>query len=325
MRADRLLSILLLLQVHRRVTARDLAKRLEVSERTVLRDMDALSGIGVPVIAERGAGGGWSLVEGYQTKLTGLSAAEIQSLFLARPPRLMADLGLKHESDAAMIKLQASLPEVSRQHADFARERILVDSRGWRDPAESVACLPMLLEALWQERQVRFVYHKVLGEPGERIAHPLGLVAKGSTWYLIARAEPLQDDPHTYRVSRIREAAILEQPAHRLAGFDLPTYWEHSATEFREKLPRYYATFLASRGVMRWVRYRGWRLEEEADAGEAVRIRLRFDAEEEAVQFALSFGGQVEAIDPPELRDKVLAGARATMALYGGRDRGASW
>lgn len=318
MRADRLLSILLLLQVHRRVTARDLAKRLEVSERTVLRDMDALSGAGVPVIAERGAGGGWSLAGAYQTKLTGLNAAEIQSLFLARAPQLMTDLGLKLESDAAMIKLQASLPAGSRQHADFARQRILVDARGWRDPAESVACLPMLLEALWTERQVTFIYHKVLGEPGERIAHPLGLVAKGSTWYLIARAEPLRDDPHTYRVSRIREAAILEQPARRPAGFDLARYWEHSATEFREKLPRYYAAFLASRAAMRWVRYRGWRLEEEIDAGDTVRIRLRFDAEDEAIQFALSLGGQVEAIDPPELRDKVLAGARAMMGLYGG-------
>jgi predicted DNA-binding transcriptional regulator YafY len=247
MRADRLLSILLLLQVHRRVTARELAKRLEVSERTVLRDMDALSGAGVPVMAERGAGGGWSLVEGYQTKLTGLSAAEIQSLFLARPPRLMADLGLKLEADAAMIKLQASLPAASRQHADFARQRVLVDSRGWRDPAESVACLPVLLDALWRQRQVRFVYSRVLGEPGERTADPLGLVAKGSTWYLVASVD---GEPRTYRVSRIRDAAILDRPATRLAGFDLAAYWERSAAEFREKLPRYYATFRASPAVM---------------------------------------------------------------------------
>ena len=319
MRADRLLSILLLLQVHRRVTARELAKRLEVSERTILRDMDALSGVGVPVVAERGAGGGWSLLESYQTKLTGLSAAEIQSLFLARPPRLMADLGLQHEADAAMIKLQASLPAASRQHADFARQRILVDTRGWRDPAESVACLPILFDALWRERQVRFVYTRVLGEPGERIVHPLGLVAKGSAWYLVARVERPEEDLRTYRLSRIREAAILDQPFASLAGFDLAAYWERSAADFREKLPRYYATFLASRAVMQWVRYRGWRLEEEiADAADtqSVRIRLRFDAEEEAIQFALSFGGQIEAIEPPELRARVVAGAQAIVERY---------
>src|SRR5579863_10333652 len=105
----------MLLQVHRRLTARDLAGRLEVSERTILRDMDALSGSGVPVMAERGAGGGWSLLGDYQTKLTGLTAAEIQSLFLGRPRRLMADLGLKQESEAAFLKLQASLPESARR------------------------------------------------------------------------------------------------------------------------------------------------------------------------------------------------------------------
>lgn len=313
MRADRLLSILLLLQVHRRVTARELAKRLEVSERTVLRDMDALSGAGVPVVAERGACGGWSLLQAYQTKLTGLSAAEIQSLFLARPPRLMADLGLGRQADAALIKLQASLPPGGRQHADFARERILVDARGWRDPAESVACLPVLLDALWRERRVRFVYHRVLGEPGERIANPLGLVAKGSTWYLVAHVD---GEPRTYRVSRMREAAILEQPAAHLAGFDLAAYWENSASEFRDKLPRYYATFVADRAVMKWVRYRGWRLEEETQEGDAARIRMRFDAEEEAIQFALSFGGRLEAIDPPELRAKVVAAALATVERY---------
>jgi predicted DNA-binding transcriptional regulator YafY len=313
MRGDRLLSILLLLQVHRRVTARDLARRLEVSERTILRDMDALSGAGVPVTAERGAGGGWSLLDDYQTKLTGLNAAEIHSLFLARPARLMADLGLGQEAEAALIKLQASMPPASRQQADFTRQRILVDTRGWRDPAESVTCLPVLLDALWRERQVRFVYSRVLGEPGERTADPLGLVAKGSVWYLVARVE---DAPRTYRVSRMREAAVMEQPSVSPAGFDLAQYWARSAEEFREKLPRYYATFLAANEVMRWVRYRGWRVEQETAEQNAVRVRMRFDAEAEALQFALSFGGDIEVLEPDELRAKVLAGARAIMERY---------
>jgi len=315
MRADRLLSILLLLQVHRRVTARDLAKRLEVSERTILRDMDALSGAGVPVAAERGAGGGWSLLQGYQTKLTGLTTAEIQSLFLARPARVMADLGLKQEAEAAMIKLEASLPPESRAQADFARRRILIDTRGWRDPVESLACLPTLLDALWRGRQVRFLYGRVLGEAGERIAHPLGLVAKGSAWYLVATVD---GQPRTYRVSRIQQAEIRDQPAAGPPGFDLAAYWEQSAAEFREKLPRYYASFLASPAVMPWVRYRGWRLEEESAEGGRVRLRMRFDSEEEAVQFALSFRAGIEVLDPAELREKVLAGAREVVGQYGG-------
>src|SRR5690242_11466596 len=309
---DRLLSILLLMQSRRRVTARELAQRLEVSERTILRDMDALSGSGVPVIAERGNGGGWSLLDDYQTRLTGLSPAEIQSLFLVRPARLMADLGLKQESEDALRKLQASLPVPVRRHAELARHRILIDPRGWRDPAESISCLPVLLDAVWRSRQIRFLYARNLCEPAERSGHPLGLVAKGSTWYLIAHVD---GETRTYRVSRMREAAALDQPAALPSDFDLAAYWERSAAEFREKLPRYYATFRANPSVMRWIRYRGWRLEEEAPEGEFIRVRLRFDVEEEAVQFALSFGGAVEVIEPEILHEKVLDGACAILEI----------
>ena len=310
MRADRLLSILLVMQSRRRVTARELAERLEVSERTILRDMDALSASGIPVVAERGNGGGWSLLGDYQTKLTGLSAAEIQSLFLVRPARLMADLGLKREAEAALMKLQASLPAMARRQAELARHRILIDPRGWRDPAESIASLPVLLDAVWRSKQVRFMYARDFCEPAERNGDPLGLVAKGSTWYLVAH---IDGETKTYRVSRMREAVALDQPAAYPPDFDLAAYWERSATEFREKLPRYYATFRAAPSVMRWIRYRGWRLEEETPDGDAIRVKLRFDVEEEAVQFALSFGGAVAVIEPAELREKVLAGARAIL------------
>ena len=310
MRADRLLSILLLLQVHRRLTARDLAGRLEVSERTILRDMEALSSSGVPVVAERGAGGGWSLLDGYQMKITGLNTAEIQSLFLARQPRVMADLGLHQPSQAALLKLEAALPAAARQQAEFTRRRILIDTRGWRDPAESIACLPVVLDALWRERQLRFLYARDGCEPAERLADPLGLVAKGSAWYLVAQVE---GQARTYRVSRMREAAIVEEPAARPVDFDLAAWWESSAADFRVHLPRYYATFLVDAAVMKWVRYRGWRLEEETAAGERLRIRLRFDIEEEALQFALSFGPALEVLDPPELRAKVLASAEAIL------------
>jgi len=154
---------------------------------------------------------------------------------------------------------------------------------------------------------VRFVYRRVLCEASERTGDPLGLVAKGSVWYLVANTG---GEPRTYRVSRIGDVVILEQSSAWPADFDLAAYWERSAAEFREKLPRYYATFVASPAVMRWVRYRGWRLEEEVPQGDSIRLRLRFDAEEEAVQFALSFGGDIEVVEPDELRAKVLAGAR---------------
>jgi len=313
MRADRLLSILLLLQSHRRLTAGDLARRLEVSERTILRDMEALSGSGVPVVGERGSGGGWSLVGDYQTRLTGLSGAEIQSLFLARPRRLMADLGFERQAESALIKLEASLSETNRRQAEFARRRILIDTAGWRGTAESIGCLPLLVDALWRERQVRFLYAREGCEPAERQAGPLGLVAKGSAWYLVAQVD---GEARTYRVSRMSGAAVLDGPASPPAGFDLAQYWQRSAAEFREQLPRYFATFLAQPSVMRRVRYRGWRLESESPEGGGIRVRLRFDIEEEAIEFALGFGAAVEAIEPPELRAKVTAVAEALLRLY---------
>jgi predicted DNA-binding transcriptional regulator YafY len=190
-----------------------------------------------------------------------------------------------------------------------------MDTRGWREPAESISSLPILLDALWRERQVRFVYRRVLcDEASERTVDPLGLVAKGSVWYLVAGNA--EGQARTYRVSRMGEAIVLDQPAIRPAEFDLAAYWEDSAAEFREKLQRYYATFLANPAVLRWVRYRGWRLEEEAPEADGVRLRLRFDAEEEALQFALSFGGDIVVIEPVELRAKVLAAALAVVRRY---------
>jgi predicted DNA-binding transcriptional regulator YafY len=344
-RADRLLSILLLLQVNRRMTARELAERMEVSERTILRDMDALSAAGVPVVAERGAGGGWSLLEEYQTKLTGLSPPQIQSLFLARPRRLLEDLGLQKEMEAALIKLQAALPASERRRADFARQKILIDAQGWRDPNEVASCLPVLMEALWQERQVRFIYRRMLGEAGERVVDPLGLVAKGSVWYLIAlsaapaaftalsgsgslndrteRRHPVQrrgSELRTYRVSRIVEPKVLPTPSAVPPDFDLAEYWERSASEFREKLPKYHATFLVSPSVMRWVRYRGWRVEAEERERDRMRVRMRFDAEEEALQFALSFTGSIEVVEPTELLAKVREAVKVAWAGWQTRD-----
>jgi predicted DNA-binding transcriptional regulator YafY len=314
MRADRLLSILLLLQSAGRMTARALAQRLECSERTILRDMDALSGAGVPVTAERGVGGGWQLLAGYQTKLTGLTAAEIQSLFLGRPPKLMADLGLKQAAEAAWLKLQAALPIEVRAQAEFVRQRILVDARAWRDSGEQITCLPLVLEALWRGRRLRFDYAPSGETAAERIVEPLGLVARGSAWYLVADRG---DQRRTYRVSRIAAAAVLDEQSRRPAGFDLAEHWERAATEFRDRLPRFYATLLANRDALARVRYYNRRIEEETDDGGRVRFRMRFDAEDEAVQFALALGASVEVLEPAALRVRVLAVAESLVRRYG--------
>jgi predicted DNA-binding transcriptional regulator YafY len=313
MRADRLLSILLLLQANGRMTALALAKRLEVSERTILRDMDALSGAGVPVVAERGVGGGWRLLDGYQTKLTGLTSTEIQSLFLARPPKLMADLGLQQAAEAAWIKLQASLPSEVREQAEFVRQRILIDTRGWRDQAETISSLPVVLEALWRGRQLRFDYVRVDGTRSERVVDPLGLVARGNAWYLIADRD---EQRRTYRVSRIAGAVALEQPGRRPRDFDLATHWERAATEFREKLPQYHATLLVDGHALAQVGWYNRRVEHIATEGSRARVRVRFVAEEEALQLALALGASAEVVEPESLRARVLAVAESVVNRY---------
>jgi predicted DNA-binding transcriptional regulator YafY len=318
MRADRLLSILLLLQVHRRVTARELAARLEVSERTIHRDMEALGIAGVPVVAERGSNGGWSLIEEYRTNLTGLNKDEAQALFLMQPARVLADLGLARASDAALIKLAAALPAAHRDDAEYARQRIHVDLSGWHRADEIIASLPVIQQAIWQGRKLRFTYERgPQCEAVERVVDPLGLVAKGRAWYLVAAVD---GTPRSYRVSRVAEATLLDEACARPKDFDLAAFWESSTASFRASLPRYQATLRVAPEVLPRLNYAGRfaRIEQtgEPDREGWSEVHLRFDVEEMAVEYALSFGPQVEVIAPATLREKVIEMARSVIAFY---------
>lgn len=317
MRADRLLSVLLLLQVHRRLTARELAKRLEVSERTIHRDMEALSAAGFPVFAERGSGGGWMLVEGYKTNLTGLNADEIQALFVTKPLRLLTDLGLDKASDAALIKLSAALPSSHRAGAEQARQRIHIDVSGWNRSEEPARFLPVLQEAVWQERRLQFTYQRGGCEAVERLVDPLGLVAKGSVWYLVAAVD---GDVRSYRASRIEDARLTGEACVRPKGFDLADYWEKSAVSFKANLPQYQAKVRVAPDVFPRLRYAGrFARVERADRPDAegwVPVMLRFDVEEMACEYVLSFGPRIEVLAPESLRDKVLNMAHSVIAFY---------
>ena len=161
---------------------------------------------------------------------------------------------------------------------------------------------------------MRFVYAGALHATGERVADPLGLIAKGAAWYLIANTG---SGARTYRVSRMRDAAVLPDAAAPVPkDFDLAAYWRQSVAEFRQALPQYEAAFLVKPAVMRWARYRGWRLLEERPEGDLIAVRLRFDAEEEALQFALGFGAEIEVVEPVALRRRVVAAARAISGVY---------
>jgi predicted DNA-binding transcriptional regulator YafY len=316
MRADRLLSIVLLLQVHRRLTARELAERLEVSERTILRDMEALGSAGIPVVAERGAGGGWSLMEGYRTDLTGLSEAEAKALFLAGPSRLLADLRLEKATEGALLKLLATLPAIFRRGADSARQRIHIDVTGWGTSDEAFPHLHTLQEAVWQERRLHLVYNRSDCQV-ERVADPLGLVAKGSVWYLVAGVE---GEIRSYRVSRVQEARLLDEPCVRPPGFDLAAWWSRSAAAFKESLPRYVATLRIHPEVLPRLRF-GGRFARigtvgEPDADGWATVEVRFDMEDLAAEWTLGFGPQIEVLAPPELRERVARMAAAVVTAY---------
>ena len=322
MRADRLLSILLLLQVHRQMTAGQLAERLEVSERTIHRDMVALGMAGIPVTAERGTGGGWRLIEEYRTNLTGMNAAEIQALFLSRPSRLMADLGMEQASDAALIKLLAALPAISRQGAEDIRQRIHIDVAGWGQRDDAVPLLSVLQQAVWQQRRLRFTYGYDGEDAGERLGDPLGLVAKGSVWYVIVA---IDGQARTYRVSRVRSAELLDELFERPPGFDLAAHWQDSSARFSERIPRFPATLRVASSVLGAVRsggrYTRVEREETPDVDGWARVVMLFEEEHLACEFILSYGPQIEVVEPESLRASVLEAARATVALYQRSDR----
>lgn len=318
MRADRLLSIVLLLQANRQMTSRDLAARLEVSERTIHRDMEALSGAGIPVTAVRGSGGGWSLLGDYRTSLTGLNEAEVQSLFLTKPAKLLADLHLDKAADGAQLKLLASLPSTFREGAERARQRIYVDVSGWSRREEAVPFLPVLQEALWLERKLTITYERGEDcEPVKRLLSPLGLVAKGSVWYLVGAVD---GHVRTYRVSRISQAEVLDEAAPIPLDFNLAQYWEQSASTLKSSTPKYLATFWVSPAIVLRLGFAGRfarvRETDETDARGWKKVQVGFDVEEMACEYAVSFGPNLEVIEPETLREKVIAMTRATLEFY---------
>ena len=324
MRADRLLSILFLLQAHGRLSARELAARLEVSDRTIARDMEALSIAGVPVYAERGRSGGWQLTEDYRTDLTGLTEPELRSLVMATMPGVLADLGLGEAADRAVAKLLAALPDARRREAESARRYLHVDPGGWRRTEEVAPALPLLDEALRTGRRIRMRYERMFdaGGPTERTVDPLGLVAKGSVWYLVAG---VADQVRTYRASRIHDVEILDDRASRPEDFDLAEFWGRSRQEFERKLPSFLAVIRLSPAALGKVRAGRWRYarileESEPDPDGWTTCTLRTDGIEVAHDLVLGLGADADVLDPMDLRSAVLADARAMVGRAAGND-----
>ncbi|GIP32838.1 YafY family protein [Paenibacillus sp. J2TS4] len=314
MRADRLISIVLLLQNYGRMTSSELADRLEVSERTIHRDMEALSAAGIPVFAERGASGGWALSEGYRTQLTGMKTEEMQSLLLAHSSPLLSDLGLGTVFHDAFQKLLASFPARLREDAELVRQRVHVDGAGWHPSDESLPDLPIVQEAVWQEKKLYMQYNREK-DVVARIVEPLGLVAKSSIWYLVAAAE---GELRTYRISRIRNARILEESFERPASFDLASHWEQSTQQFRDRLPQYPARLrLSAKALSRASRQRYMKLLHTGpEVNGWIEADVEFHTLDSACEILLAYGPLVKVLEPVELRDSLLTQAQGIVLLY---------
>ncbi|MET7297703.1 YafY family protein [Embleya sp. NPDC005575] len=324
MRASRLLTILMTLQTRGLVTATELAEQLEVSVRTVYRDVEALGAAGVPVYAERGPAGGYRLMEGFRTRINGLTHDEADALFLAGLPGPAAELGLGAVVASAQLKVQAGLPAELRERVGRAQLRFHLDAPGWHREADRSPELARIAAAVWTDRRIRVHYRRWGGEV-TRDLEPYGLVLKAGAWYLVART--VQAGEHrdrTYRVVRIEELDVLDEVFERDPTFDLAAYWQTWSRDFVEQLRPIRADVLLSEDARRFVRqlFGAYVADTvEASVGEPLpdgRVRAVFPIEsiEVGVAELLRLGPEVEVLGPPELRAELATAARATAARY---------
>jgi predicted DNA-binding transcriptional regulator YafY len=309
MRADRLLSILLELQAHGRMSAADLARRLEVSRRTVYRDLDALSGAGVPVVTDRGPNGGAYLLGGYRTDLTGLTEMELEALLAFGGQGPAADLGFGSQLDRASRKLAVA---ARRDRAGRLRERVLIDGERWFRTAPVPPHLTRVQDALWLDRRLRLRYRRTLDRIVERTVEPYGLVCKAGTWYMLAG---VRGEPRVYRVSRIEDAEMTDETFERPAGFDLRSAWAAQVGRFKGSGPERVSVKVRVDPEVsgQFTRLIGDQIVDRPSDGVVV---LDFPACEAAVSLLAGFGGAVEVLEPPELRQRLAEIGRQLSSLY---------
>jgi predicted DNA-binding transcriptional regulator YafY len=302
MRATRLVSVLLLLQLRGQLTAAELAAHFEVSVRTIHRDVEALADAGVPVEALRGPAGGYRLAGGYRTKLTGLTAAEAEALFVAPAPA--AELGLGGVLANARLKVLSALPAELQRRATSAERYFHLDTRGWFRAEDKVPHLPTIAAATWQGRRLSARYRE-----GRRVVRrtldPLGLVLKGGAWYLVARRSV---GMRVYRVSRFALAHVRDEGFERPEGFDLAAYWEEWSRTFEASLPRFEVKIRASELALRF-------LPQDLRGDDGVFV-VGFQSFEDAFRELLKFGPDAEVLEPVELRDRIAATAREVAEIY---------
>ncbi|MFF1810988.1 helix-turn-helix transcriptional regulator [Streptomyces sp. NPDC058251] len=324
MKSDRLLSILLLLQTRGRVPAHELAGRLEVSVRTIYRDVEALSASGVPVYAERGRHGGIELLAGFRTDVTGLTADESRALFILAAQGAHAALGLDAALGSALRKVMAALPAPHRPAAEVTSRRILVDATRWKGGPQRAVDLEVLQDAVFTDRRLRLRYrHSGDAEPRTYTVDPYGLVSKAGVWYLVADR---RGNPHLFRADRVRTATLLPDPVRRRPGVELGAVWEVLRRQVEERPGGLDVTVRVQRSRLdMFLRLNAAALAalpEDDGESEWVAAHLSYGVLGEA-RTLLAFGDTVEVLGPPEVREELASTAAAIGAVYAGDREGA--
>ncbi|WP_030909634.1 helix-turn-helix transcriptional regulator [Streptomyces sp. NRRL F-5126] len=330
MRAARLIKMVLLLQSRPLMTAAQLAGELDVSERTITRDAQALSEAGVPVYADRGRSGGYRLVGGYRTGLTGLARGEAEALFLSGVPGALRELGLADAASAARLKVAAALMPSLRDTPEAVARRFHLDAPGWYREPQTPELLPVLAEAVWADRLISAVYARPGGgdtPAAERELAPYGLVLKAGVWYACAAATGSGGDAkfRVYRIDRFVSAALLEERFRRDPDFELAPFWQERSAEFARSLLRYEVTLrLTKAGAARLPHVTDRASAEESlaatpaqDAEGRLTVTLAMESEDVAFGQLLGLAAEAEVLAPDALRARFAEAARALTGLYG--------
>ncbi|MFJ8824628.1 helix-turn-helix transcriptional regulator [Streptomyces sp. NPDC102467] len=322
MKSDRLLSILLLLQTRGRVPAHELADRLEVSVRTIYRDVDALSGAGVPVYAERGRHGGIALLPGYRTDVTGLTADESRALFILAAQGAHAALGLDTAFGSALRKVMAALPAPHRPAAELTSRRILVESSRWMGPPPREVDVSALQDAVFADRRLRIRYrHSGADAPRTYTVDPYGLVSKAGVWYLIADRRAV---PRLFRADRMHAATLTDAPVKRRAGVELADVWAVLKRQVEVRTGGIGVTARVRRDRFDlFLRMCGNSLTEHPEddgVSEWITVRLGYGVLG-AARMLLPFADHLEVLEPAEVREELARCGAAITGLYGGTDR----
>jgi predicted DNA-binding transcriptional regulator YafY len=320
MRASRLLSIMMLLQAKGRMSAESLSEELEVSVRTIYRDIDQLSAAGVPVYADIGRNGGFALLDGWRTRLTGLTAPEARALFLSGLPGPASELGLGDEVAQAELKLLAALPADWQMEATRMSSRFHLDPKGWFSSGPRPEFLKAVAEAVWSERRITIKYDSWT-QISERTIEPLGLVLKGGVWYLVAQRET---GMRTYRLSQVLALTPLDEYFTRPADFDLPKHWRDSTASFEREIYVGVSRVRATRRGVGRLKDISQRVKDEIEAqtltfddeGFAL-LNVPIEEETWAAREMTRVGAEVEVLEPITLRERMTDIARKLANFYG--------